>query len=48
MLGRALTAADRARAPEHRESLIKAFIAMGGTATHEDMVARNRAVTAPR
>jgi hypothetical protein len=44
----ALAAADKARAPEHREALIKEFIASGGTATHEDVVARNRAVTAPR
>jgi 8-hydroxy-5-deazaflavin:NADPH oxidoreductase len=44
----ALTAADQSRAPGHREALIREFIAMGGTATHEDVVARNRAVTAPR
>lgn len=44
----ALEAAVKARAPEHREALLKGFIASGGTATHEDVVARNRAVTAPR
>jgi 8-hydroxy-5-deazaflavin:NADPH oxidoreductase len=44
----ALDAADQARAPAHREALIQEFIARGDTATHEDMVARNRAVTAPR
>jgi predicted dinucleotide-binding enzyme len=44
----ALDAADKARAPEYRDALMKEFIASGGTATHDDIVARNRAVTARR
>jgi 8-hydroxy-5-deazaflavin:NADPH oxidoreductase len=42
----ALAAADRRRAPENREALIKEFLAAGAGMTHDGMVARNRAVTA--
>jgi predicted dinucleotide-binding enzyme len=42
----ALAAADRRRAPENREVLIKEFAAAGARFTHDEIVARNRAVTA--
>lgn len=42
----ALAAADKKRAPENREALIKEFMAGYGKLTHDEMVARNRAVTA--
>jgi predicted dinucleotide-binding enzyme len=42
----ALAAADRRRAPENREALIKEFAAAGARLTHDEIVARNRAVTA--
>jgi predicted dinucleotide-binding enzyme len=42
----ALASADRQRAPENRETLIKEFVSEGATLTHDEMVARNRAVTA--
>ncbi len=42
----ALAAADRRRAPENREALIKEFTAAGAKLTHDEIVARNRAVTA--
>jgi 8-hydroxy-5-deazaflavin:NADPH oxidoreductase len=42
----ALAAADRRRAPENRETLIKGFVSEGATLTHDEMVARNRTVTA--
>lgn len=42
----ALAAADKRRAPENREALIKEFAAAGAKLTHDEMVARNRAVTA--
>jgi predicted dinucleotide-binding enzyme len=45
-LAAALAAADKTRAPAQRESLIKEFMAGHGKLTHEDIVLRNRAVTA--
>lgn len=45
-LARALTAADKQRAPANRESLIKEFMSGHGTLTHDEIVVRNRAVTA--
>jgi 8-hydroxy-5-deazaflavin:NADPH oxidoreductase len=42
----ALWSADRSRAPENRDALIKEFMAGGGKLTHAEIVARNRAVTA--
>lgn len=42
----ALAAADKQRAPENREALIKEFMARYGELTHDDIVARNRAGTA--
>jgi hypothetical protein len=44
----ALAAADRARAPEHREAVMRQLTALGRTPTREDLVTRNRAVAAPR
>jgi predicted dinucleotide-binding enzyme len=45
-LASALAAADKERAPAHREALIKEFMAGHGKLTHDDLVMRNRAVTA--
>lgn len=45
-LATALAAADRHRAPANRESLIQEFMAGHGKLTHDDIVMRNRAVTA--
>ncbi|AJC77819.1 NADP oxidoreductase coenzyme F420-dependent protein [Rhizobium etli bv. phaseoli str. IE4803] len=45
-LNEALRAADRSRAANNRDALIKEFFAAGTSLTHDDMVARNRAVTA--
>jgi predicted dinucleotide-binding enzyme len=42
----ALRSADRSRAPANRDALIKEFMAAGGKLTHDEIVARNRAVTA--
>jgi predicted dinucleotide-binding enzyme len=42
----ALVAADKRGAPEHREALIKEFMAAGAKLSHDEMVARNRAITA--
>ena len=42
----ALAAADKARAPQYREILMKGF--MEDSLTHEQVVARNREVTTPR
>jgi predicted dinucleotide-binding enzyme len=42
----ALQTADRSRASGNRDTLIKEFIASGGNLTHDEIVARNRAVTA--
>jgi 8-hydroxy-5-deazaflavin:NADPH oxidoreductase len=42
----ALRSADRSRAPENRDALIKEFMASGDKLTHDETVARNRAVTA--
>jgi len=42
----ALAAADKERAPTNREALINEFMAGYGKLTHDDMVVRNRAVTA--
>ncbi|UYB52704.1 NAD(P)-binding domain-containing protein [Xanthomonas sp. AM6] len=44
----ALSAADKARAPGDREALIKSFMAEKSALSHEQTVARNREVTAPR
>lgn len=41
----ALTAADKRRAPENREMLIKEFMEVGTTLAHDEVVARNRAAT---
>lgn len=38
----ALSQADRQRAPENREALIKEFMARYGELTHDDIIARNR------
>ena len=42
----ALAAADKHRAPENRESLIKQFMARYGELTHDDTIAMNKAGTA--
>ena len=45
-LATALAAADKESAPENRESLIKEFMAGHGKLTHDDIVLRNRTLTA--
>ncbi|EJC82426.1 putative dinucleotide-binding enzyme [Rhizobium leguminosarum bv. trifolii WSM2297] len=45
-LKEALRSADRSQAANNRDSLIKEFMATGGSLTHGEMVARNRARTA--
>ena len=40
----ALQSADRSRAPGNRDALIKEFMAASGNLTHDETVARNRAV----
>lgn len=45
-LKKALSAADAARAPKNRDELIKAFMTPGASFTHEEIIARNREVTA--
>lgn len=45
-LNEALRAADRSRAANNRDALIKEFFAAGTSLTHDEMVARNRAGTA--
>lgn len=42
----AVAAAEKERAPAHREALINEFMAAHGKLTHDDIVMRNRAVTA--
>lgn len=42
----ALAAADKQRAPQHRDALIARFMSPGSQFTHEQMVATNRAMTA--
>lgn len=42
----ALASADKQRAPKNREALINEFMAGNGKLTHDEIVARNRAVTA--
>ncbi|MFE0755496.1 NADPH-dependent F420 reductase [Inquilinus sp. NPDC058860] len=42
----ALQSADRSRAPGSREALIREFMAAGDKLTHDEVIARNRAVTA--
>ncbi len=44
----ALSVADRARAPVDRDALISSFMAETAPLSHDQIVARNRAVTAPR
>jgi hypothetical protein len=39
----ALASADRARAPERREKMVKEFMALGGKLTAEDIVRLHRA-----
>jgi predicted dinucleotide-binding enzyme len=45
-LASALAAADKERAPANREALINEFMAGHGKLTHDDIVMRNRTVTA--
>lgn len=45
-LASALAAADKHRAPANRESLIQEFMTGHGKLTHDDIVMRNRTVTA--
>jgi hypothetical protein len=45
-LKEALQSADRSRAANDRDSLIKEFMAAGASLTHDEIVARNRAGTA--
>lgn len=47
-LGEALSAANKARAPIDRDALIKSFMEEKSPLSHEQIVARNRAVTASR
>lgn len=42
----AVRSADRSRAPGNRDALLKEFMAAGGKLTHDEIVARNRVVTA--
>ena len=42
----ALASADRARAPERRERMVKEFMALGGKVTTEDIVRLHRAASA--
>lgn len=42
----ALRSADRSRAPGNRDALLREFMAAGGRLTHDEIVARNRTVTA--
>lgn len=42
----ALHSAERSRLPENRDALIKEFTEAGGNLTHDEIVARNRTVTA--
>lgn len=44
----ALSAADKARAPLDRDALLKSFMEEKSPLSHEQIVARNRKVTAPR
>lgn len=44
----ALSSADKARAPVDRDALIKSFMEEKSPLSHQQIVARNRAVTAPR
>ena len=41
----ALQSADRSRAADNRETLIKQFMEAGNTISHDEVVAHNRAVT---
>jgi predicted dinucleotide-binding enzyme len=42
----ALQSAERSRAPGNRDALLREFMAAGDKLTHDEIVARNRAVTA--
>jgi 8-hydroxy-5-deazaflavin:NADPH oxidoreductase len=42
----ALRSADRSRAPGNRDALLREFMAAGGKLTHDEIVARNRVMTA--
>ena len=42
----ALRSADRSRAPGNRDALLREFMAAGDKLTRDEIVARNRAVTA--
>ncbi|WP_407572618.1 NADPH-dependent F420 reductase [Deinococcus altitudinis] len=44
-LGAALAAADRKRAPENRDAIMKTFTTGAAPLTHDEMVARNRDMT---
>lgn len=46
VLKSALRSADRSRAPGNRDALLREFMAGGGELTHDEIIARNRAVTA--
>jgi len=46
--GDALSTADKARAPHDRDALIKGFMEAKTPPSHEEIVARNREVTAAR
>ncbi|MGE6107705.1 NADPH-dependent F420 reductase [Aeromonas sobria] len=45
-LKKALSSADAARAPKNRDELMKVFMTPGSSFTHEEIIARNRAMTA--
>ena len=45
-LRKALARADRARAPQRREQMVKEFMALGGSITSEDIVRLHRAASA--
>lgn len=42
----ALRSTDRSRAPGNRDALLREFMAAGGKLTHDEIIARNRVVTA--
>lgn len=46
-LQKALAQADKEKAPQQREALINYFFEAGATLSHDDVIAKNRAGTAP-
>lgn len=46
-LQKALAQADKEKAPQQRETLISYFFEAGATLSHDDVIAKNRAGTAP-